>query len=1501
MGETVQVRLEKQLQRLQLAPRPLARIATTRYYLRNPNMLRFDFDDGTNANSQMGGLGVGQNNALPWTNEAMPGSGDSGSPGLVGTVGNGTALAGGAANTLSIVGVESWGTGNGQFGTIGGQVLANTYNQPAGGGNPAGFIWTAQNNTPYGAILDMRLQALGFAGQQQDPLTITVGRGTVAGVFDVAGPNLLIRVTDNAVGLPANFQLGSGIYFNQPINSSAGVPLINSLVLRGNDGGDTFQLIGNLGVGPITILGGTGNDNIVIGQTGGGDLDDLSQNVTVDGGGGTNTLVVNDVAASVGRNYALTASSLQWGGAASIQFSNINNFTLNASNGASNTEAITNTVAGTTTINGGTRGDAMTVLATGGVLQLNGTGGTNSFTIGEDNIGDLNNFAAEINVDGGVGGMANELVINDPFAVGGSAGRNYIDNGTSLTWGAPGGQFIGFAHIKDFTLNASNYGNNTEAILNTRPDITTINGGDLNNAFFVGSSSVANATGTLVGVVGTLNIDGGGGANTLTINDQRNTKAQTYTVTGTQVTFLSGRGAIATVAYSNVNQLTLNGGSGGNIVRVQSTSIPTGINSGSSPDTITVAGGPPNPNRLDGIQGQLVINGPGGAIGPPNDAIIINDSGNVPGWNYVEAPNSLSRQGIAPITFFNYSLLVFAPAQAARPAGGAIGDPVGNQIDVTGVLAGTAVTVDAGSWDTVTLSGTGSTLNTFLGPINVACASPTDTLILDDSASQLAETYSISATTIVASALPNFDLMYSGVKDIQIQSGTANATFALNVGSVSPELDLTAGGGINTADVEGGYLNNLNLTNFQVLNVSGGTLDLGKDLSVNDFTESGGIFTGQGNLTVTQGAVWSAGEMDGNGVTIIGSGADFSISGSTTKNLGGRTIKNWGSMTWSGATLTGNTGAIQNWLYGNLTAEGVFDGFFLNEGELTPGTGSVAGAITVNGDYEETYDSTLNLMPGDEITASGQIELDGNLLLGSGFGSTSAGTVDTLIDNTGSQAITGTFSGLAQGAIFYVAGPSSGGTWYQISYQGGSGNSVTITALGAPPATFAGNTQYDFDYNRQTAIGIFGDDTQGNGVLANEASTYHVTTLVSRTTDPLSIQGFGNNGDFYYQPDGNDLDPDSFTFEASNGTVTTNAITVGITVVDTPPVATNDSYTVAAGGTLDVSGIGVLTNDYDREDPVDSGDSIYQYTQPSHGTLTLNSVGSFVYTPDTNPVYVGTDSFTYKLSDGLLYSNVATVTITVLPVAPVAVNDYSEGAKGTAQVIDVLSNDGDPTQPYTTLVVSSVTQGTHGTVTLNSNNTVTYMPTSSSFTGTDTFTYVASNGLATSMATVYVTVAPAAQFGITGPSTIAAGSAGTYTVTALDSSGATTTAFNGTVEVFSGDGLAVLPTTATLTNGVGTFSATLKTAGCETVAVVNADLTDDISGSANGSCHAAFGEPIRPDGTGERHGGQRRGYHGDGAGFVWQRCHRVYGHGAFQQLGQRRGCGAAGQLYFWAG
>ena len=51
------------------------------------------------------------------------------------------------------------------------------------------------------------------------------------------------------------------------------------------------------------------------------------------------------------------------------------------------------------------------------------------------------------------------------------------------------------------------------------------------------------------------------------------------------------------------------------------------------------------------------------------------------------------------------------------------------------------------------------------------------------------------------------------------------------------------------------------------------------------------------------------------------------------------------------------------------------------------------------------------------------------------------------------------------------------------------------------------------------------------------------------------------------------------------------------------------------------------------------------YVQPAHGTVTLNSDGSFSYTPDAN--FNGSDSFTYTISDGNGGTATATVTIDV--------------------------------------------------------------------------------------------------------------------------------------------------------------------------------------------------------------------------------------------------------------
>ena len=71
---------------------------------------------------------------------------------------------------------------------------------------------------------------------------------------------------------------------------------------------------------------------------------------------------------------------------------------------------------------------------------------------------------------------------------------------------------------------------------------------------------------------------------------------------------------------------------------------------------------------------------------------------------------------------------------------------------------------------------------------------------------------------------------------------------------------------------------------------------------------------------------------------------------------------------------------------------------------------------------------------------------------------------------------------------------------------------------------------------------------------------------------------------------------------------------------------------------------GVLGNDTDAEtDPL----TAVRDDDVSHGNLTLNSDGSFTYTPTA--LYSGPDSFTYHANDGSADSNVVTVSLTIAP------------------------------------------------------------------------------------------------------------------------------------------------------------------------------------------------------------------------------------------------------------
>ena len=91
------------------------------------------------------------------------------------------------------------------------------------------------------------------------------------------------------------------------------------------------------------------------------------------------------------------------------------------------------------------------------------------------------------------------------------------------------------------------------------------------------------------------------------------------------------------------------------------------------------------------------------------------------------------------------------------------------------------------------------------------------------------------------------------------------------------------------------------------------------------------------------------------------------------------------------------------------------------------------------------------------------------------------------------------------------------------------------------------------------------------------------------------------------------------------------------------PVAINDTYSTNQNSAVTSIAPGVLSNDSDPEGGTLTAQLV---TGTSHGTLTLNANGSFTYTPTTG--YTGSDSFTYRASDGTLNSSSATVTITIL-------------------------------------------------------------------------------------------------------------------------------------------------------------------------------------------------------------------------------------------------------------
>jgi len=282
--------------------------------------------------------------------------------------------------------------------------------------------------------------------------------------------------------------------------------------------------------------------------------------------------------------------------------------------------------------------------------------------------------------------------------------------------------------------------------------------------------------------------------------------------------------------------------------------------------------------------------------------------------------------------------------------------------------------------------------------------------------------------------------------------------------------------------------------------------------------------------------------------------------------------------------------------------------------------------------------------------------------------------------------------------------------------RGGSATgtvSITVTPVNDAPVAVADS--YMNQWNTPLVVaanGILGNDTDVDNTPAQLSAI-----LMSGTTH--GVLSFNANGGFTYMPNPNYSGNDTFSYMVSDGALTSNVVTVTITITSPcrverdddkhrdgdkcdhdrranghrdgdgcehdrhnhanrdrdkdgdkdhdrsfetddcargTAIAENDEYTTKRDTVLTVAGLGVRSNDKNAV-------TVSLLSSTSHGTLALAANGTFVYTPAAG--FGGVDTFTYVARNASGAAGpFATVTITVKAHWEGDGCDHDKGKKG---------------------------------------------------------------------------------------------------------------------------------------------------------------------------------------------------------------------------------------------
>jgi hypothetical protein len=500
-----------------------------------------------------------------------------------------------------------------------------------------------------------------------------------------------------------------------------------------------------------------------------------------------------------------------------------------------------------------------------------------------------------------------------------------------------------------------------------------------------------------------------------------------------------------------------------------------------------------NSGTLDVRQGTLAIAAgwasTGGTFNVQSGAVLDLTGGGVVSYsgNYVGTYTTMSP---GTILLSSGTLRLVKNAQFQFPAG--MWQWSGGTIDTNAYTLTNAgslsLTNPAGTADVLTGGGTLSNLVTAVidqtgaGGLALASAGSATTTLSN------AGLYNLSTDSGIAASAGGGALVNTG--SLQKTSGqgtsTVNPGSVSNVGAVfshSGTLDLE---GVVQVQAAGASLTAgtwgvespaaLTLNGGAAVTTSSATVVLAGPAA--SFPNVTGLSSSYGALTLVDGANFAVPTQFINmGTLTVNPGSSFSAY---------RLLNYPSGVVVGGGTITSNATSgpplFYNWgqLYPSASA-GTLDVFGVGLSQL-PGS---ALNVQLNGADAGTGYSQLRVHGG--------ISLAGALKVAAGFAAP-VGSQFVIIQNDGSAAINGAFDGLPEGAGVFV-----GGQLFHISYHGGSGRDVVLTAGVPDPPTVEAVTVNDGSLQRSEVRSIsvlFSGQVNFQGGPANAAAAFRLTNAV---------------------------------------------------------------------------------------------------------------------------------------------------------------------------------------------------------------------------------------------------------------------------------------------------------------------------------------------------------------------------------------------------------------------